>query len=133
MGDEANLLLWSSASSCPKSILPVGQGTHDAKNALGGNNSNQEQVNDSEVEVTDKGPTAKMPDPNQRQGSEIKQHHAHVQNQYYISQTGRKRTHSIFRVHVPCPCSSYSETSVDASRVRVSRSNASPLSGNTYF
>jgi hypothetical protein len=70
----------SGAITCAKCILPVGQGTDDAEDALGGDNSNQEKVNNSEVEIADKGPTPKMPNPNDRQGPEIKEDHYYVQN-----------------------------------------------------
>ena len=93
MGDETLWVHRSGAIICPKSILPDSQGTHDTEDALGGDNSNQEQVNDSEVEVTDKGPTAKIPEPNDRHGSNIKQHHDRVQDQYDIAQAGKRWTH----------------------------------------
>jgi len=93
MGDETVWVQWSGVITCPKSILPDGQGTHDTENALDCDNSHQEQVNDSEVEVTYKGPAAKMPDPNDRHGSDIKQHHHCVQDQYDIGSAGKEWTH----------------------------------------
>ena len=93
MGDETVWVHWSGAITCPKSILPDGQGTHDTEDALACDNSNQEQVNDSEVEVTYKGPTAKIPDPNDRHGSNIKQHHDCLQDQYDIARAAKKWTH----------------------------------------
>jgi hypothetical protein len=93
MGDEAVLVHWSCGDTWPKSIFPDCQRTHYTEYALNCDNANQEQVNHSEVEIAYKFPTTKEPNPNNRNGSEIEQHHYYVQDQYDIGQTEKKWTH----------------------------------------
>ena len=72
----------------PKLLLPTGQGTPNAKQALGGDNANKEQVNDSEVEVADERPPAKVPHPNDGQSPNIKEHQECVKHQHHVGQVG---------------------------------------------
>jgi hypothetical protein len=95
MRDKTVVVLWAGAIACPKGILPVSQGTHDTEYGLECHKPNQEQVNDSEVEVADKCPASKVPEPDDRQGPEIKQHHDYMEDQYQIGQAGKQWTHSI--------------------------------------
>ena len=93
MGDETVLAQRSSAITGSKSILPDGQGTQDTEDALDRDNSYQQKVNDSEVEVPHKGPTAKIPDPNDRQGANVEEHNDSMKKQYDIGKAGKKWAH----------------------------------------
>jgi hypothetical protein len=93
MGDEAVLVHWSCGITPPKRIFPDCQRTHYAEYALNFDNANQEQVNHAKVEIAYKFPTTKEPNPNNRDGCEIEQHHDYVQDQYDIGQAGEQETH----------------------------------------
>ncbi len=90
VGDEPVLRPWPGAIAGPQRILPDGQRAPDAEHALETDDANENKVKEPEIEVSHKGPAAKMADPDDRQGADIEHHNEGVQDEDDISQAGRK-------------------------------------------